>query len=125
MFKFLVIFQILMVLGCFFFVSIMARQRESALSKLMLCVGFFGAIQNAGYLLEMLSRDIGEAMIAVRVEYLGGAFISTFLFIFVAKYCGFSISRKLEVAMFALDTLMLLCVWGYRYTPIYYSGDIG
>ena len=122
MFKFLVIFQILMVLGCFFFVSIMARQRESALSKLMLCVGFFGAIQNAGYLLEMLSRDIGEAMIAVRVEYLGGAFISTFLFIFVGKYCGFSISKKLKVAMFALDTLMLLCVWGYRYTPIYYSG---
>lgn len=122
MYEFLVIFQILMVLGCFFFVSIMARQRESALSKLMLCVGFFGAIQNAGYLLEMLSRDIGEAMIAVRVEYLGGAFISTFLFIFVAKYCGFSISRKLEAAMFALDALMLLCVWGYRYTPIYYSG---
>lgn len=121
MYKFLVMYQILMVLGCFFFVIIMSRQRESMLSKLMLCVGFFGVIQNAGYLLEMLSRDMGEAMIAVRVEFLGGAFISTYLFIFVAKYCGYSISKKLEVAMFILDGFVLLCIWGYRYTPIYYS----
>lgn len=111
-----------MVLGCFAFVIIMTRQRESTLSKLMLCVGFLGAVQNAGYLLELLSRDIGEAMIAVRVEYLGGAFISTVLFIFVASYCGYSVPQKLKAAMFALDGFALLCIWGYRYTPIYYSG---
>ena len=85
MYEGLVIFQILMVLGCFFFIILMSRQRESVLSKLMLCIGFFGAIQNAGYLLEMLSRDIGEAMIAVRVEFMGGVYISTFLFIFLYK----------------------------------------
>ena len=84
MYSFLVGFQILMVLGCFCFVILMTRQRESMLSKLMLCVGFLGAIQNAGYLLELLSRDIGEGMIAVRVEFMGGAFISTYLFMFVA-----------------------------------------
>lgn len=121
MYSFLVGFQILMVLGCFCFVIIMTRQRETMLSKLMLCVGFFGAIQNAGYLLELLSRDIGEAMIAVRVEFMGGAFMSTFLFIFVARYCGYNLSGKLEALMFCLDGLVLLCIWGYRYTPIYYS----
>ena len=121
MFSFLVGFQILMVLGCFVFVIIMTRQRENMLSKLMLCVGFFGAIQNAGYLLEMLSSNIGEAMTAVRVEFMGGAFMSTFLFIFVARYCGYNISARLEALMFSLDGLVLLCIWGYRYTPIYYS----
>lgn len=121
MFSFLVGFQILMVLGCFCFVILMTRQRETMLSKLMLCVGFLGAIQNAGYLLELLSRDIGEAMIAVRVEFMGGAFMSTFLFVFVAEYCGYNLSGKLEAFMFSLDGLVLLCIWGYRYTPIYYS----
>lgn len=121
MFSFLVGFQILMVLGCFGFVIIMTRQRENMLSKLMLCLGFFGTIQNAGYLLELLSRDVGEAMIAVRVEFMGGAFMSTFLFIFVARYCGYNLSGKLEALMFCLDGLVLLCIWGYRYTPIYYS----
>ena len=58
MFSFLVGLQILTVLGCFGFVILMTRQRESALSKLMLCIGFLGAIQNAGYLLELLSRNI-------------------------------------------------------------------
>ena len=120
MYSFLVGFQILMVLGCFCFVILMTRQRESMLSKLMLCVGFLGAIQNAGYLLELLSRDIGEGMIAVRVEFMGGAFISTFLFMFVARYCGYKLSGKVEALMFVLDGLVLLCIWGYRYTPIYY-----
>lgn len=121
MYNFLVGFQMLMVLGCFGFVIIMTRQRENALSKLMLCVGFFGAIQNAGYLLELLSRNISEAMTAVRVEFMGGAFMSTFLFIFVARYCGYNIPAKLEALMFSLDGLVLLCIWGYRYTPVYYS----
>ncbi len=121
MFRFLVGFQILMVLGCFCFVILMTRQRENMLSKLMLCLGFLGAIQNAGYLLELLSRDIGEAMIAVRVEFMGGAFITTFLFVFTAKYCGCHLPAKLEALMFCLDGLVLLCIWGYRYTPIYYS----
>lgn len=121
MFRFLVGFQILMVLGCFCFVILMTRQRENMLSKLMLCLGFFGAIQNVGYLLELLSRDIGEAMIAVRVEFMGGAFMSTFLFMFVARYCGYNLSAKLEALMLGLDGLVLLCIWGYQYTPIYYS----
>lgn len=121
MFSFLVGLQILTVLGCFGFVILMTRQRESALSKLMLCIGFLGAIQNAGYLLELLSRNIGEAMTAVRVEFMGGAFITTFLFVFTAKYCGYHLSARLEALMFCLDGLVLLCIWGYRYTPIYYS----
>lgn len=121
MYEGLVIFQIIMVLGCFLFIILMTRQRESTLSKLMLCVGFLGAIQNAGYLLELLSRDIGEAMIAVRVEFLGGAFMSTFLFIFVSTYCGYKIPEKIVTAMFLLDTFTLLCIWGYRFTPLYYT----
>ena len=121
MYSFLVGFQILMVIGCFGFMIIMERQRESTLSKLMLCIGFFGTIQNAGYLLELLSSNISEAMTAVRVEFLGGVFISTFLFVFVARYCGVNISGKVEALMFCLDGLTLLCIWGYRYTPIYYS----
>lgn len=67
MFRVLVIYQGFMVLGCIFFVIIMMKQRESALSKLMLCIGFLGAFQNAGYLLELVSQDIGEAMVAVRM----------------------------------------------------------
>lgn len=122
MFKGLVVFQILIVLGCFCFVIIMTRQRESTLSKLMLCIGILGAVQNAGYLLELLSEDIGAAMVAVRMEFLGAAFISTFLFIFVAAYCRYSVPGKLLAAMFLLDGLVLLSIWGYQYTPLYYAG---
>ncbi len=121
MFNVLVIYQIFMVLGCIFFVILMMRQRESALSKLMLCIGFLGAIQNAGYLLELVSQDISEAMVAVRMEYLGGAFITTFLFVFVVRYCGYTVPRKLEALMFGLDGFALLCIWGYKHTNMYYK----
>lgn len=121
MFGVLVAIQSLTVLGCFGFVIIMMRQRESYLSKLMLCIGFLGSIQNAGYLLELHSKSLGEAMKAVQVEYLGAAFITTFLFLFAVKYCGHRVPTKLSAAMFTLDALVLVGVWGYRYTPIYYS----
>ena len=121
MFRVLVIYQGFMVLGCIFFVIIMMKQRESALSKLMLCIGFLGAFQNAGYLLELVSQDIGEAMVAVRMEYLGGAFITTFLFVFVARYCGYNVPRKLEALMFGLDGFALLCIWDYEHNNLYYK----
>lgn len=121
MYSILAIYQCLMVLGCIFFVILMMRQRESNLSKLMLCIGFLGAFQNAGYLLELLSQDLGEAMVAVRMEYLGGAFITTFLFVFVARYCGYNVPRLLEALMFGVDGFVLLCVWGYEHTGLYYS----
>ncbi len=121
MYSILAIYQCFMVLGCIIFVILMMRQRESNLSKLMLCIGFLGAFQNAGYLLELLSQDLGEAMVAVRMEYLGGAFITTFLFVFVARYCGYNVPRLLEALMFGVDGFVLLCVWGYEYTGLYYS----
>lgn len=121
MYSVLAIYQSFMVLGCIFFVIIMMGQRESNLSKLMLCIGFLGAIQNAGYLLELVSQDLGEAMVAVRMEYLGGAFITTFLFVFVARYCGYNVPKQLEALMFGLDGLVLLCIWGYKHTTLYYN----
>lgn len=121
MYSVLVIYQGFMVLGCIFFVILMMRQRESALSKLMLCIGFLGAIQNAGYFLELVSKDIGEAMVAVRMEYLGGAFITTFLFVFVARYCGYNVPEKLEALMFGLDGFVLLCIWNYEHNNMYYK----
>lgn len=121
MYSILAIYQCFMVLGCIIFVILMMRQRESNLSKLMLCIGFLGAFQNAGYLLELLSQDLGEAMVAVRMEYLGGAFITTFLFVFVARYCGYNVPRLLEALMFGVDGFVLLCVWGYEHTGLYYS----
>ncbi len=121
MYTFLVVFQILMVISCFTFVVIMIRQQESALSKLMLCIGFFGVIQNTGYLLELLSRNLEAAMNAVKMEYIGGAFITTILFLFVSRYCGFNVSKLLQWILFSFDCLVLLCVWCYEYTQLFYT----
>lgn len=122
MYHFLVVFQILMVLSCVAFIVIMIKQHETKFSKLMLSIGFLGAIQNSGYLLELLSNDVNEAMNAVRMEYLGGAFITTFLFFFVVKYCGFQIGNVIQYLLFVLDSFVLICVWGYKNTSLFYTG---
>lgn len=121
MYHILLAFQILMVVVCIFFIILMMRQKEGELSKLMLCIGFLSCAQNMGYLLEMTSKDLDSAMTAVRMEYLGGAFMGTFLLIFTMRYCGYHIKKSIEAALFCFDGAVLLGVWTYQFTTIYYS----
>lgn len=121
MYHILLAFQILMVLICIFFIVLMIRQKEGELSKLMLCIGFLSGVQNLGYLLEMQAKSLGEAMVAVRTEYLGGAFMGTFLLIFTMRYCGYQIRSGIKNGLFLFDGMVLLGCWTYQYNSIYYS----
>ena len=110
-----------MVMACAFFIILMIRQREGELSKIMLCIGFLSGVQNAGYLQEMVSKSLDEVMMAVRTEYLGGAFMGTFLLLFSTRYCGHHIKRWIQTCLFVLDGIVLVCCWTYDRIPFYYS----
>ena len=86
------IVQIIMICLDMLFVVVMVKQKESRLSKLMLCIAFLGVVNNFGYLLELSAVNVNDAMKAVSVEYLGGAFIVSFVFLF-----GLSESTALDI----------------------------
>lgn len=121
MYQILLTYQILMVISCALFIVLMIRQREGELSKLMLCIAFLSGVQNFGYLQEMVSTSQEEVMMAVKTEYLGGAFIGTFLLLFTSRYCGHRVKRWLQTFLFLLDATVLVCCWMYDKIPFYYT----
>lgn len=115
------IVQIIMICLDMLFVVVMVKQKESRLSKLMLCIAFLGVVNNFGYLLELSAVNVNDAMKAVSVEYLGGAFIVSFVFLFAIEFCGMKMPKAIAYAIFSFDGIVLLSVCTYKFNPLFYS----
>jgi len=116
----LVFIQIIAIISCFACLVIMFQRDDNNLVKMMLVSIACSLIQNAGYLLELQSNNIEEAMIAIRMEYLGAAFITYFIFIFICKYCRAKTNRFMEIALFIVCITTFVTVWLYESTGLYY-----
>ena len=121
MYTALIVIQIAAVILSFLCVVVLLAQKSTDVTKLILVGCLCAFVQNAGYLLEMMSMNIDEVMVAIRLEYVGTAFISTLSMLFVFRYCRVRFMSWLEYTILAIDALVLVCVWCYDYVPIYYS----
>lgn len=122
MYTLLLSLQIFAVVISFVCVVLLLVQKSSMPAKLMLVTCFCSFVQNAGYLLEMRSKNISEAMISIRLEYIGASFIVTLLMIFTFKYCRMYLMNAIKWGIVLLDVLVLISVWCYEYIPLYYTG---
>lgn len=118
---FLEIIQIIAFLGTLGFVLLISREKSSELVKIMLCIGYSAIIMNAGYLIELTAKLKGSAMAAVRIEYVGSAFVATFILLFVCQYCRVQIPAKLKYVLLIIGCPVLISVWLSDYTNIYYT----
>ena len=121
MHSFLVILQIIIFLGTLGFVLVIFREKNSELVKIMLCIAYSAIMMNAGYLIELTATTKKSAMAAVRMEYVGSAFVATYILLFVCQYCRIKISAKLKYILLGIGCLILLTVWLSDYTHIYYN----
>ena len=121
MYSALVAIQIAAMCLSFMCVAVLLMQKTAENSKLMLVVCLAAFIQNAGYYLELTSSNIGEVMIAIRLEYVGTSFVVTMTMIFAFNYCRVKLVPWVRNALLGLDVLVLASVWCYEYVPIYYS----
>ena len=121
MYTALVTLQIIAMIFSFACVAVLLIQKGSEVTKLILVGCLCSFVQNAGYLLEMLSNNLDEVMIAIRLEYVGGAFISTMSMLFVFRYCRVKFIPWLKYTILVIDAIVLASVWCYKFVPIYYS----
>ncbi|MCR5830915.1 MAG: response regulator [Lachnospiraceae bacterium] len=122
MYTLLLTLQIIAVAFSFMCVAVLLMQKGTEVTKLILVGCLCAFVQNAGYLLEMRSRNLDEVMIAIRLEYIGTAFIATMSMLFVFRYCRVAFVNWLKYTVLVIDVLVLTCVWCYEYVPFYYSG---
>ena len=114
-------YQLVMIVLCALFLAIVGTQRENEITKNLLVTGFLIMFQNIGYLMLLSSDNMKEAMIAVRIEYMGTAYLVTFMMMFVLQYCKKEMKQWIKVTLLVFDSFVLLGVWCCEFTKIYYS----
>lgn len=116
-----IIVQTIMVMICGVFVITLLSKKINEVTRWLLLVSGLALLQNAGYLLVLQSKNLNEACIALKAEYIGGAYISTVSMLFVLAYCKKKLPKGLIWSLLGIDTCMVLGVWLLEYTTIYYT----
>jgi two-component system chemotaxis sensor kinase CheA len=74
-----------------------------------------------GYFIEMTARSSGEGVIAIKIMYLGGCFLSPFFFFFSADYCEIQIPKKIyKIPMIIISSLNFIMVATFDYHGLIY-----
>ena len=85
MFNVLVFLQLLAIFATIFSLVYVFRGGSTYAQKLMLSFTIAEFVHNVGYLLELFSQTQQEAMIAVKVEYLGSSIVAIFFMMFICN----------------------------------------
>lgn len=97
------------------------KQKSSRTQKLMMAVMLSLALYSYGYLLEIMSNSLLEALMAIRIEYVAISYIATWYLLFLASYLKFEINKGLKALLLIHDTMVLLLVLFVKYNNIYYK----
>ena len=121
MFNVALTIQLIATLICFCSVLAVAFQKTSSYSNIILITFICTFVQNGGYILELTSKDLGQAMVATKAQYLGGAFEIGLITFFMFKYCGVEFNGVLKGLMILEAVFVVFGVWTGDYTKIYYK----
>ncbi len=115
------IIQLIMMFLCACMLAIVGTRRQNEITKNMMVTGFLIMFQNVGYLMFLMAEDLNEALAGIKVEYIGTAYLVTFMLLFVVEYCRVKFSRVCLGLLIAFDTVVLLCVATCNSNRLYYS----
>ncbi|MCL1927904.1 MAG: ATP-binding protein [Treponema sp.] len=107
-------------LTVYMFVVTIERCRSEKRYKFIYCLAFI-FFYNLGYLLEISSGSVGGGIIATKIEYLGGTFMTPFFFFFVAEYCEIRLPKKYYfLPILIVPILFYLVVATFEYHQLLY-----
>ncbi|ABX43198.1 histidine kinase N-terminal 7TM domain-containing protein [Lachnoclostridium phytofermentans] len=78
-------------------------------------------VQCFGYTLEITSTTLDSAMMSIKIQYLGSAYVNILFLSFLFDYCKLKKSRLLFCLLFLINTLILIAVVTCEYHPYYYT----
>ncbi len=97
------------------------RGSSTYIQKLMLSFTLAEIVHNAGYLLELFARSKEEAMVAVKMEYLGSSLVAILFMMFITVYCGAKVYIWFERALLLCGCAVITMVWSGAYHDMYYT----
>lgn len=121
MYKVLLVISFVAIAMCLSCLILCCNQKESKLVKLMILVSACAFVENVGYLLELFSTNVDTVMFALKTEYLGGAMLPHFFFMFCLVYNRIRIPKWLTAVMFGIGFFTEFCVWTCDWNHLYYT----
>ena len=82
-------------------------------------------VVNLGYAFIASSTTLGEAIMGMKISYIGGSFLQLFLTWAVFSLCDIRLSRWIRMAMLLLSSGVYLSVLSVGRTPLFYSAVSG
>ena len=80
--------QIVGILLTFAAIGLIIDMDGSNVQKMMVCYMIGVLVQSSGSLFEVLSKESAEALVAIKLQYLGAVFIPLFFSQFIYLYCN-------------------------------------
>ncbi len=99
---------------------IMFRGESTYAQKLVIYFMVAELVQNAGYLLELFSKSLEEAMVAVKFEYIGSSLVVIFFMMFIRHYCGLRERIVFERSLLLCALIVVIMVWTTPAHNFYY-----
>ncbi len=113
--------QIFAVLILTFSLIYVFRVGSSYMHKLMFAFTISELVHNLGFLMELFAKTKQEALVTVKVEYLGGSLVAILFMMFIYNYCGEKENRILERILLCCGTAVILMVWTNSLHGMYYK----
>jgi diguanylate cyclase (GGDEF)-like protein len=120
---FIIIFQYLVALASIALAvyTLSLWQQKRMMFFAMLCVII--ALMSIGYLFEITAPDLGGAIVAVKVTYLGAPFLGSLYYLFARDYANLPrLATWQAILLLAIPGIFSLTVLLYPYTDLYYVG---
>ena len=85
----------------------------------------FVPIACLGYFFISTSQSIPEAIVGIKLTYLGGCYIHLFLMYALFHLCNLNISKAVRILLFILTSILFLFVLTIGYLPVFYKDLTG
>ncbi len=121
MHQFLIQIQVLAIFLLVFSLIYVFRVGSSHMHKLMLTFTITELVHNLGYLLELLATTKQEALLAVKVEYLGSSLVAILFTMFIFSYCAEKEHLWTERILLGCGAAVILMVWTNSSHHLYYK----
>lgn len=98
----------------------LVRGEPTRENRLLLCFTLLQILRNVGYLFEITSTSMEEALLAVKIQYLGSCYLTFLLLLFVARYCSVKLPKSFLALIGFINMAVLLSVLTCEYHSLCY-----
>ncbi|MDD6328622.1 MAG: histidine kinase N-terminal 7TM domain-containing protein [Lachnospiraceae bacterium] len=96
-------------------------QKPSKIQKTMTLLIISMLLTFVGYSLELQATNLKEAMMAIKINYLGKPFVVLSTFIMILDYCSIVLPKLVYALLFTIQTGISFSVFFYEKTKLFYS----